>query len=97
MEESEAATEMNNSNKQGDTMGELNDKTVMPLGMVIACVAAFIGGALWINNSLNRIENRLASMEYRVSDRWTGSDMKLWVARFKLENPNIKVPSTTFE
>lgn len=76
-------------------MGELNDKTVMPLGMVVACVVTFISGALWINNSLNKIDNRLAAMEYRVSDRWTGSDMKLWVAKLRIENPTLKIPSTT--
>lgn len=75
-------------------MGEINDKTVMPLSWVIAIVTAFIGGALWINNSLNRIDNRLASMEVRVSDRWTGSDMKLWVAKLRIENPTLKIPAT---
>ena len=56
---------------------ELNEKTKLPLGLVVACIGAFLGGALWINNSLNKIDNRLAAMEARVSDRWTESDTDL--------------------
>jgi len=71
---------------------ELNEKTKLPLGLVVACIGAFLGGALWINNSLNKIDNRLASMEARVSDRWTESDMRIWTMQLRMDNPNLKIP-----
>jgi len=71
---------------------ELNEKTKLPLGLVVACIGAFLGGALWINNSLNKIDNRLAAMEARVSDRWTEGDMKIWVMRLQMDNPSLKIP-----
>lgn len=73
-------------------MGELNEKTVMPMGLVIGCVVAFVGGAIWINSSLSEIKYSIASIQLQLSDRWTGSDMKLWVAKLKFENPNLKIP-----
>ena len=73
---------------------ELNEKTKLPLGLVISCIVAFLGGALWISNSLNRIDNRLASMERQVNDRWTSADMKLWAMQLRMDNPNLKVPNT---
>jgi len=71
---------------------ELNEKTKLPLGLVVACIGAFLGGALWINNSLNKIDNRLAAMEARVSDRWTESDMRIWTMQLRMDNPNLKIP-----
>ncbi len=90
---------MDQPQKQREKVGtkevEINDKTKIPLYSVIACIISFVGGALWINNSLNRIENRLVMMENRVSDRWTGTDMRLWIMQLKMENPNLKIPSAT--
>jgi hypothetical protein len=71
---------------------ELNEKTKVPLGVVIACLTVFIGGALWITNSLNRIDNRLIAMETRMTERWTAADMKLWAMQLRMENPSLKVP-----
>lgn len=82
----------NNNNKSEGNMGELNEKTVMPMGLVIGCVVAFVGGAIWINSSLSEIKYSIASIQLQLSDRWTGSDMKLWVAKLKFENPNLKIP-----
>ena len=72
---------------------ELNEKTKLPLGLVVSCIIAFLGGALWISNSLNRIDNRLAAMERQVNDRWTSSDMKLWTMQLRMDNPSLKIPS----
>jgi len=78
-------------------MGEINEKTVMPMGLVIGCVAAFMGGAIWINSSLSDIKYSIAAIQLQLSDRWTGNDMKLWVARLKFENPTLKIPPTNGE
>ena len=83
----------NTEGKQGEmSESELNEKTKLPLALVVSCIAAFVGGALWINNSLNRIDNRLAAMERQVNDRWTGADMKLWTMQLRMDNPSLKIP-----
>jgi len=87
----------NNTNSKGEQMGELNEKTVMPMSLVVGCVVAFVGGAIWINSSLSEIKYSIAAIQIQLSDRWTGSDMKLWVARLKFENPTLTVPSTKGE
>lgn len=71
---------------------ELNEKTKLPLGLVVSCIIAFLGGALWISNSLNRIDSRLAAMERQVNDRWTTSDMKIWAMQLRMDNPALKIP-----
>ena len=72
---------------------ELNEKTKLPLGLVVSCIIAFLGGALWISNSLNRIDNRLAAMERLSNDRWTSADMNLWTMQLRMDNPALKIPS----
>lgn len=88
---------MNHEPTEGNTRGmsesELNEKTKLPLGLVVSCIIAFLGGALWISNSLNRIDNRLAAMERQVNDRWTSADMKLWTMQLRMDNPTLKIPS----
>lgn len=87
---------MNTENKEGNYSGmsesELNEKTKLPLGLVVSCIIAFLGGALWISNSLNRIENRLSAMERQGNDRWTAADMKLWTMQLRMDNPTLKIP-----
>jgi len=89
----------NHANQEGKNEdmpeSELNDRTKMPLSVVISCIAAFIGAALWINNSLHRIDNRLAAMEARVNDRWTSADMRIWAMQLRMDNPSLKIPPTS--
>ena len=83
----------NTEGKQGEmSESELTEKTKLPLALVVSCIAAFVGGALWINNSLNRIDNRLAAMERQVNDRWSSADMKLWTMQLRMDNPSLKIP-----
>lgn len=72
---------------------EINERTKIPLFTMVACIGAFVGGALWISNALNRVDARLAAMEQRVSDRWTSTDMRIWVMQLKMDNQSLKVPS----
>lgn len=74
---------------------EITEKTRMPIGVAVGCIVAFIGGALWLNNSLHRIEQRLLNMEASMNDRWTGRDMRIWTLQMRLENPNLKIPEPT--
>lgn len=56
-------------------------------------IAITLGG--WIVKDQvwkTRIEMRLANIEDSVGDRWTKSQMRLWVAEFEKVNPSIKIP-----
>lgn len=63
------------------------------MGIAIAMISAFVGGALWLNNSLNRIDRRLELIETSVKSRFTAQDMRLWVMQFQINNPTLKVPT----
>lgn len=78
--------------KKGMSDSELTEKTKVPLGLVIATIIAFITGALWINNSLNQIRTELSLIKFGVNNTLSSRDMELWIMRFRLENPSIKVP-----
>lgn len=71
---------------------ELNEKTKVPLGLVITTLIAFVGGAIWINNSLNQIRSELTFIKYSVSSQFTMRDMELWIMKLRAENPTVKVP-----
>ena len=91
----DAVSTNNTEGKRGEmSESELTEKTKLPLALVASCIAAFVGGALWINNSLNRIDNRLAAMERQVNDRWSGADMRIWAMQLRMDNPTLKIPST---
>lgn len=71
---------------------ELTEKTKVPLGLVAATLVAFLGGALWINNSLNQIRSELALIKFGVDNTMSSRDMEIWVMKLRLENPSLKVP-----
>lgn len=39
-----------------------------------------------------RIDNRFNALELKMLDRWTGTDMKLWVLRAQQENKDVHFP-----
>jgi len=80
---------MSKEERAGDS---ITQATKVPLSLLVGCVSVFVGGALWINNSLNRIEQRLTIIEMGTSDRFRASDMKAWALQLRLENPTLKVP-----
>jgi len=72
--------------------GTINEKTRIPLGIAVATITAFMGGAIWLNNSLNKIDARLALIEGGTRDRFSGADMRIWVMQLRLDNPTLKIP-----
>jgi hypothetical protein len=78
--------------KKGMSDSELNEKTKVPLGLVITTLAAFLGAAIWINNSLNQIRSELEIIKHSVSGQFTARDMEIWIMKLRLENPALKVP-----
>ena len=67
----------------------LSKDTMLPLGMVITICA----GVVWISTQLNTINFKLDTLENKLEDQWTKRDMENWGLRFKMENPNIKIPA----
>lgn len=81
----------------------LNRSTLVPLGMVITMVLAVCAGTVWINNQLYSIHHKLQTIENNLNrcelkvesgqmDRWTASQMSLWVRLLQAENNSLKVP-----
>lgn len=67
----------------------LSKDTMLPLGMVITICA----GVVWISTQLNTINFKLDTLENKLEDQWTKRDMENWGLRFKMENPNIRIPA----
>lgn len=59
----------------------------------ISLMVTIIGCTLWINNSFNKIDNRLVNIESKsIENIWTGVDMFKWAVKLQRDNPQIKVP-----
>lgn len=78
--------------KRGMADSELSEKTKVPLGLVLSTIVAFLAGALWINNSLNQIRGELTLIKFGVNNTMSARDMEIWIMKFRLENPTLKVP-----
>ncbi len=84
-------------NNQRDS--DITERTRIPIWIAVAGITSFLGGAIWIKDSLNGlsnsiglVNNRLTAMEAGTRDTITVRDMKIWVLQFKFDNPTIKVP-----
>ena len=81
----------------------ISKQTLMPLG-VVAGVGILLASAGWSAASqlsslrheveMNRltIEATRVTIERAAGDRWTRSDMRLWVSEHRAANPGVKVP-----
>lgn len=88
-------------------MAALTQDTKTTIGVTASCVAAFLGGAFWIqssigsvrdamrdtNSKLELIDYRLKALESAADDRWRRSDMKAWVRDLRERNPGQSIPS----
>jgi len=70
----------------------ITERTKVPIGLMVSCVITLAGTALWLNTSLAKIEHRLITIETRLLDRWTASDMRVWTLKLKMENPSLNIP-----
>lgn len=73
--------------------------TAVPLGAALAVFMLVFGAHnFWagkmheLSMTLNRIDNRLVRIEERGRDRWTLTEMKLWVERLRQRNPGMEIP-----
>lgn len=90
---------MNGRQHHDEAPTTLSDKTRVPLGWVISLILIVIGATIWLNNSLHGIDTKMSSLDVRLAgiesnskDRVTPTDMKVWLMKFRFENPGVKVP-----
>ncbi len=86
----------------------LTPQTKVQLGSAIAICAALLAGLVWFNDratarfdgvteKLQTIKSRLDVMDLTnkltKSDRWTGTQMKVWALELQNKNKTLAVPS----
>lgn len=66
--------------------------TLVPVGLVAGVVVAVLGGAIWLNNSLQIINSRLSVIEAAIITKVDNPELESWALRFQLLNPHLAVP-----
>ena len=74
-------------------MEKITRETLLPVSLV----AAICAGVIWINTTLIEINYKLETIEAKLEDKFTKSEMENWILRFKMENPNITIPKVIEE
>lgn len=90
------------SHRTGPTLRTvLTKETLVPISALCAiCWIVWAAADKWnstqesTSRSLLLIDQRLSTIEGKLLDRWTGTDMENWSLRLQIENQTIKVPST---
>ena len=81
----------------------LNRDTLIPIGVAIAIVTPIGFGISWLRDGQRdnssaiealrtEVTNRFDKFEIRSQDRWTGTQMQLWVLQLQRDNPALKIP-----
>lgn len=84
----------------------LGPNTKTTLGVAGTCVTVFLGGALWINNSLRSVEGAVNNLGHRidlfdvrlkaVEDKGDGNlkaaTFRAWADDLERRNPSVSVP-----
>jgi hypothetical protein len=58
----------------------------------LSTVAAICGGIIWLNVTLNKIHNRLKTIEKATPETWTYNMQRAHALDFKIRNPSLDVP-----
>lgn len=85
---------------------QISEGTKLPLKLVALVLGAVVSSVLWLQACLLGLGSRIDSLKGDVtrlsdsishagSDRWNGSDMKVWASLLKANNPAIVVPDVT--
>lgn len=84
----------------GDLMSELNEKTTVPLRVVIVALG-LCASAVWftatVKNDIAALQKEVVALTAAISavqpsDRWTVTDQRAWAAKLADSNPSLKVP-----
>lgn len=81
---------------------KLTPQTWIPIGVAVAAIMAFAGGAVWINSNFQSLQFQngelsrgMARLEQRIDtlqDRWTARDMQQWIELLRAKNGTLSVP-----
>lgn len=67
----------------------LDGNVLMPIGVVVAALTPAVGGFVWLNKRLGRIDTKLD----RLDDNHITREMMLdFIIDLRDDNPNMKVP-----
>lgn len=102
------AEQQRNDTRHGDETVTLSPtKTMIPIGIFFSVLAApllYIGSLMstrldkledhltGLTALIGRVDGKMTLMEVTQGDRWTGSDMRIFIARMQAENPGLKIP-----
>ena len=83
--------------KDQNIMGDENTRSIkraitQDTFVSVGIVLSLLAGVWWLSESLHRIDSRLMSIELRIENRWTYSDMKIWSQGLQIKNPSLFVP-----
>lgn len=70
----------------------LSRDTLLPVGVVIAIVATLFSGYVWLQGQFQGIYKRLDRIDAQAADRWSETDMRLWVLELARMNPQLRLP-----
>lgn len=77
----------------------ISQNALLPIGAAIAIMIGGISSAVWLNGTLLNIGYKLDGLVSRMDrlegaggDRWTGTDMRNWVAILQARNPTLAIP-----
>ena len=71
-----------------DLKNVISQKTLLPVGLV----AAIMGGVLWINSTLMDIDYKLQTIELKLENSFTKTEMENWSLRLKMANSELEIP-----
>lgn len=69
----------------------ISKETLLPMSLVLLLCT----GVVWINSTLLEINYKLDTIEEKLEDKFTRSEMDKWILRFQLENPEINIPEVS--
>ena len=72
-----------------DLKNVISQKTLLPVGLV----AAIMGGVLWINSTLMDIDFKLQTIELKLENSFTKTEMENWSLRLQMANSELEIPS----
>lgn len=77
----------------------LDGRSLVPFGAVGSVILLLFGAKVWLDGQFNELRSTVGEIKYELrsiresgSDRWTGSDMTLWVERLARSNPTLVIP-----
>lgn len=86
--------------QNGNGQSYIGPQSWMPVAWIAAICVTLLGVKSWLDAQFDALRTQVVQMQIdvrevrtAVGDRWTSSDMALWVERMARSNPNLTVPA----